>query len=59
MVVHAVFDLVDEGLIVNDDVGLDLDHGLDQVVHVVIDLVDVGLSVIDDVVLSLDHGKTR
>ena len=56
MVVNAVFDLVDEGLIVNDDVCLELDHGLDQVVHVVIALVDGGLIVNDDVGLALDHG---
>ena len=36
-------------VILNADVGLALDHGLDQVVHVVFDHGEGGLSVNDDV----------
>ena len=56
MVVNAVFILVYEGLIVNADVGLELDHGLDQVIQAVIDHVNEGRSITDEVGLALDHG---
>ena len=59
MVVNAVFILVYEGLIVNADVGLELDHGLDQVIQAVIDHVNGGSVSLMRLVLHLIMALTR
>ena len=59
MVVNAVFILVYEGLIVNADVGLELDHGLDQVIQAVINhVMEVSVSLMR-LVLHLIMALTR
>ena len=58
LVIQAVIDHVNGGLSVIDEVGLALDHGLDQGVHVHINLVDGSLSVNDMLVSTLNLSLT-